>query len=106
MKLVYEELNEFEFEVEDRELKDALVKLLCEHLKSKEKSNYSETGAYQMAMYVVYELDLEEQIAEYFEDELKQYFYNDASDYYRECLDYESEVADWFGTRNNIQYID
>lgn len=72
----------YEYEVEPGEIKKALVKILCNGSKRLNSCLYSEDGNYQMAMYVVYELDVLDALVEYYEEDLKEYFEDDASDAY------------------------
>ena len=70
----------FEYEVDYDEIKKALVKILCNGSKSLNRTLYNEDGNYQMAMYVVYELDVLDALIEYYEKKLKDYFEDEARD--------------------------
>lgn len=95
----------FDYEVDYKELNNALIKILCDETKSVQGSLYSEDGAYQMALYVVKHLDLIDSLCKNLEEELKKYFYSDALRKYEEMEDEERELDDWYGTINNVRGI-
>ena len=72
--------DRYEYEVDYDEIRKALVKILCDGSRDKHRKLYSEDGNYQMAMYVVYELDVIDALTEYYEDDLKDYFEDKARD--------------------------
>ena len=76
----------FDYEVDYRYLREFIIKLLCRDLKDVMGKMYSEDGAYQMANYMVWELDCDEHLAKnVYYDEIKEHFEREAyEDYYRE----------------------
>lgn len=103
MILTYEfNEEEFDYEVDFKELQKALVEILCDHVKCLHKTLYNKDGAYQMAMYIVHELDLTDELQEQLKDKLYEYFYDDAYDAYKDCIAYEKELDSWFGTKNDV----
>lgn len=78
-------VREFEYEVDYRTVNNLLIKLLCEDLKDRMGKMYSEDGAYQMADFVVSNLECDEQLTYYYQDEIKEHFERDAyEEYYGE----------------------
>ena len=72
----------FEYEVDYDEIQKALVKIICQESKQKHKGLYDETGNYQMAMHIVYDIDVLDALVEYYEDDLKDYFEDEAENCY------------------------
>lgn len=93
----------FEYEVEYEKVKKALVKILCSQSKHINKDLYNEDGNYQMAMFIVYKTDVLDSLTEYYEEELEEYFYNEAYEKFKEVLEDEREQEDWYGTICDIQ---
>ena len=83
-------MNGYEYETDQDELRQAIIKILCKNVKSINKDIYEEDGAYQMAVYMLKLLeqdlgyDLSEMFGEWFEDELEEYFYDQALEEYKE----------------------
>lgn len=102
LKYEFGDYGEFEFDVDFYNLKKALVEIMCKNLKQKHKDLYDDNGAHQMAMYVVYDLDIVDELSECFLEELQEYFYNDAKEEYEQACDNESELADWYGTKSDV----
>lgn len=103
MEINYEFDTPFTYEVNYRELDDALVGILCENVKHKHGSLYYEDGAYQMAVYVVKELDtVKDSLVEYFEEELKQEFEDRAYRQYQDRIENDKEEESWYGTKGNF----
>ena len=103
MIIKYEEFGDYEYEVDQTELEKAVVEILCRNVKNKEKSLYNDDGAYQMAMYVVHDLDLMDELAENLESELHDWFYDKAQTQKEEGEEIAREEEDWYGTRSDIQ---
>lgn len=78
----------FDYEVEYDEIQKALVEILCKGSKRLNGVLYNEDGNYQMAMYVVYQLDILDELIQYYEDDLKDYFEEEASRIYFESKEY------------------
>ena len=83
---VFGDGDDFEYEVDFDKEREALVGLLCQDAKDCLGKLYSEEGAYQMANYVVYQIDVLDALEEYYEDRFEEYFYNEAEEEYRESL--------------------
>lgn len=79
-------VDSFEYEPDDKKLQDFIIKLLLRDVKDINGSMYSEDGAYQMAVYMVGELECYEHLAKnVYYDEIKEHFESDAyEEYYRE----------------------
>lgn len=90
----------YEYEVDYQELKKAVVKILCKNVKDKEKSIYNEEGAYQMAIYIVNDLDCLDSLCENLEDELHDFFYDKALEQMKEREENDREEQDWYGTKH------
>lgn len=93
MKIHYNfEYCEFEYEPDDDKLEEALIEILCENVKTLNKNIYNKYGAYQMAVYMLkllkqdLDYDISEMFGEWFEEELKQYFYRNAYEQYKEDI--------------------
>ena len=92
----------YEYDVEYKELRKALVELLCEKTNYVNGTMFEPTGAYQTAMYVVYEMDIVDAIANNFEDDLYEYFRDKAFDQYESDKETEIEEDCWYGTKNDV----
>ena len=79
-------VREFEYEPDDKKLQDFIIKLLLRDVKDINGTMYNEDGAYQMAVYMVSELECYEHLAKnVYYDEIKEHFERDAyEEYYRE----------------------
>lgn len=95
----------YEYEVEYDDLRKAIVEILCKETKSVQGELYEETGAYQMAMYVVHHLDVVDELGENLEDELYEYFYEKALKQCEEREENAREEDDWYGTMNDVRGI-
>lgn len=95
----------YNYEVEYEDLRKALVKILCKGTERVQGKLYEETGAYQMAMYVVYNLDVVDELAESLEDELYEQFYGKALEQFEEREENSREEDDWYGTMSDVRGI-
>ena len=103
MKIEYEFDDEvYEFEPEWTSLHEALVKILTKNVQELHKGLYNADGAYQMAMYVVNELDTIDTLCENLEDELYEYYYDEAEREYQNGLEIERAERDWYGTKSDV----
>ena len=80
-----------EFTKQINKTKDYLVEMLMRDVQKKEGVLFNEDGAYQMAMYVVRDIDVFEALEEYYKDELAEWFKED-EEMERNYLD---ERYDW-----------
>lgn len=102
----FERTIDYEYEADEKKVKDVIVALLVEYAKDNYKGIFNEDGAYQMAMYVVHGIDVLDGLKDYFKDELMDYFYNDAYEAYEEdCRQakYDQDMYDtWYETKNDV----
>ena len=90
----------FEYEVDDTELQEAIVNIVL----IRNNARTTTTNESKLLLMLVNELDIiyNNQILEELEEEIKEYFYEDA------FLRYQQENADsedaetWYGTKNDI----
>ena len=101
MILLYNfEFEDFEYEVDDTELQKAVVNIVL----IRNNARTTTTNESKLLLMLVNELDIiyNNQILEELEEEIKEYFYEDA------FLRYQQENADsedaetWYGTKNDI----
>lgn len=89
-----QEDENFEFEPDEKKLKEYLVELLCKDLEKTLKSDYSDDGARQMANFIVFRIDDNESLEYYYEDEIKWHFESEAEEKFREELQDRKDYKD------------
>ena len=84
MRITYEfeENKNYEYIVDKKELKEFLVNVLLDNAKWLYDVDLRDEKSVRLAKYFVYELDLVEELAEQFYEEIKAYFYKNACDEY------------------------
>lgn len=101
MILLYNfEFEDFEYEVDNVELQEAIVNIVL----TRNNARTTTTNESKLLLMLVNELDIiyNNQILDELEEEIKEYFYEDA------FLRYQQENADsedaetWYGTKNDI----
>lgn len=102
MKIIYYfNDDEFLYEPAYEDIEDAIVNFMIKDCESV-VTNFDKVGAEQMAKFVVYGLDLSDEITEQYEDYLRDYFEDEAREHYKDEIAYEKDKADWFGTKRDI----
>ena len=106
IKYEFDDESYYEFEPEYKELQKALVNILMDNCKYTNGKTFSEDGAYQMAMYMVYYVDVFDELCECFEDDLYDYFYDKAKEEYIEARDQAEydriDEETWFSTKSDM----
>ena len=88
--------KEFEFEPCYKDVTKALAKIMMDGCKRRECDLFEESGAYQMAIYVIDTLDFLDNLVETYEEELMEYFEDVARREFNALADDEKEwLADW-----------
>lgn len=105
MTIHYDFGCDYEYEVDYKELRQALVKILCDNAKDIHQGLFEEGGAFQMANYVVYELDIVDELCENLKEALTDYFYSKAERQYEERCENDTEEDDWYGTMSDVRGI-
>lgn len=77
----------YEYEPDDKKLKEKLVKILVDECKETMGSLFSEEGAYQMANFIVYEEAVTQKLAEYYKEWLQDEFESEAYDEYKDSME-------------------
>lgn len=101
----FDDEENYTYEVDYDELKKAIVKILCNNAHCVNGKLFEPNGAYQVAMYVVYNLDLVDSLSENLEDELREFFEDKAYEKYKSALEDEKEQEDWYGTMNDVRGV-
>lgn len=94
--------DDFEYDADWEDIKEELIDMLTDGLRDKEGSLFSYDGAYQMAVYIIRDLDFADAFFEAFEEEIKEAFEDKAYESYKEACEEEREKEDWYGTKANI----
>ncbi len=87
----------FEFEASREKIEQALKKIIVCEAEVEESAE-----VLKVLNYIVSDIDIVDSLEEYFEDQLYDYFTEDAKKAYYEKLQYKRDQDDWFGTKNNV----
>lgn len=101
MVILYEfENGNLEYEIDTQELQEAIVNIVL----TRNNSRTTTENESKLLLMLVNELDIiwNDKIMEDLEDELHDYFYEDAYiRYQQECAD-SQDAETWYGTKNDI----
>ena len=93
--------DEFLYEPAYEDVENAIVNFMIEDCENV-FTNCDKVGAEQMAKFVVYRLDLFDELVEQYEELLAEYFEDEALEHYKDEIAYEKDKDDWFGTKRDI----
>lgn len=83
----YEAGDDFEYEVDYTDVRDALRYIIKKEFKIKK----DDEQALKLLDFIIKDLDIDDALEEYFEDDLRDYFENDAYEAYKDACDYEAD---------------
>ena len=100
MKFVYYfNGNDFDYEIDDNQIKDFLIDKMLEEGKMERNKDNVEMARFMINRFNLYE---DEQILEDYKDEMEDYFEYEARELYEDCVNYEDDKNDWFGTKSDV----
>lgn len=85
--------NDFEYEVDYIDVRDALRHIIKKEFQIKK----DDEAVLKLLDFIIKELDADDALEAYFEDDLRDYFYDDAYEAYSDACEYEKDPLGYFG---------
>lgn len=95
----YFEDTGFEFEVDENQITDFLVDKWLEESKTPKNAETKRVVEHIIKQHSLWD---DGDILDSYEDEMRDYFEEDARDCWEDSKDYEEDERDWFGTKANV----
>jgi hypothetical protein len=89
----YEVGDDFEYEVDYIDVQDALRHIIKKEFKIKKEDE----KALKLLDFIIKDLDVDDALEAYFEDDLRDYFYDEAYEAYCDACEYEKDPLGYFG---------
>jgi hypothetical protein len=89
----YEVGDDFEYEVDYTDVRDALRHIIKKEFQIKQEDEKT----LKLLDFIIKDLDVDDALEAYFEDDLRDYFYDEAYEAYSDACEYEKDPLGYFG---------